>query len=117
LNSGSKLSGASGASAAVTVELKVAPKFTVLPWKVLGACACTKSMIFVAYAGSLGGGVCETTEGSGAGKVLPLILVYGSRPGSSRFSVATEPSGCSCMTMRWKIWTLKPSSLKVRDTG
>ena len=37
---------------------------------------------------------------TGAGNVLPLIWVYGNNPGSSRFSVDTEPSGCSCTTMR-----------------
>src|SRR4030088_2110201 len=81
-NNGSTESGASGASWAETVVLNVCPKLTASPSNVSGACSWTNSTILEAYAGSLGVGVAPGMLWSGAGKVLPLILVYGIRPAS-----------------------------------
>src|SRR6266536_6683285 len=74
---GSRPGSASGASAAVTVLKNVAPKLTGSPSKVSTDCARVNSRTASRL---VAGGVAEVTLESGAGKVLPLMRVYGIRP-------------------------------------
>ena len=117
LNRGSRMRGRRAHRRSDRVIEGLVPKLTASPSNVSGASGLHELNDLGVVVGSQIGGVALIMAGSGAGNVLPLICVYGSRPSSSRLSVCTEPSGHNCIMLRWKIWTWKPSSLNSRDTG
>jgi hypothetical protein len=87
------------------------------PSKVSGAFARTKSRIAAPYPAASALGVRLLSCASGAGTTLPLKVVYGSSPSSSRLRVWTPPPPQRCITRRWKNWVVHPRKGNARLTG